>query len=104
MEFSITVSNAIKIADDVIWLDVREMAERQICKLPYNDTHIPIGDIPIKYDELDKDSHIIVYCHHGIRSANVTSFLLSKGFKVVQNLRGGIDKWAIDIEPTMARY
>jgi rhodanese-related sulfurtransferase len=43
-------------------------------------------------------------CHHGGRSANVTSFLNANGYPNAVNLDGGIDAWAAHIDPTLARY
>ena len=42
--------------------------------------------------------------HHGIRSLNVARYLAHVGFEHVANLQGGIDAWARQIDPTMARY
>ena len=47
---------------------------------------------------------IIVHCHHGGRSQQVTLWLRGQGFAHVQNMAGGIDAWATEIEPGMARY
>ena len=62
--------------------------------------HIPMGDIPARFNqELDPEEHIVVVCHHGVRSMNVTAWLRQQGFEKVQSLRGGIDRWAREIDP-----
>lgn len=89
--------------DAVVLLDVREPEEVAIVHLP-GSVHIPMGDIPGRLHELDLDKEIIVYCHHGIRSMRVAMFLAQRDFTQVKNLAGGIDAWALDVAPGMARY
>jgi rhodanese-related sulfurtransferase len=45
-----------------------------------------------------------VLCHMGMRSMNVTVWLRNQGFEQVQSLRGGIDAWSVEVDPTIARY
>ena len=89
--------------DAVVLLDVREPEEVATVHLP-GSVHIPMGDIPGRLHELDPDKEIIVYCHHGIRSMRVAMFLAQRDFMQVKNLAGGIDAWALDVAPGMARY
>jgi rhodanese-related sulfurtransferase len=67
--------------------------------------NIPMGEITRRANqELDPDEHIIVLCHHGIRSMNVTNFLRQQGFDKAQSLAGGIDRWAREIDPSVGVY
>jgi len=84
-------------------LDVRETWEYDICHIE-NSTHIPMGKIPTSLDQFKSDDEIIVICHHGIRSAQVTMYLNHMGFENVLNLKGGIENWATEIDNNMARY
>ena len=86
-----------------VLLDVREPEEVAIARLS-GAIHIPMGEVPGRLHELDPDKEIIVYCHHGIRSLRVAQFLAQRDFTKVVNLAGGIDSWALDVEPGMARY
>ncbi len=86
-----------------IILDVREPEEVAIASFP-GAIHIPMGDVPSRLSELDPDREIIVVCHHGIRSAQVAMYLLRNGFERVVNLSGGIDAWATQADPKVARY
>jgi rhodanese-related sulfurtransferase len=54
--------------------------------------------------DLTPDSHVIVQCHHGVRSAQVTAWLRQLGFSNVFNLTGGIDDWSLRIDPRVPRY
>lgn len=87
----------------VVLLDVREPEEVAIVRLP-GAVHIPMGEVPGRLHELDPDKEIIVYCHHGVRSLRVAQFLAQRDFTKVVNLAGGIDAWAIEVEPGMQRY
>lgn len=84
-------------------LDVREAFERAICRIG-NSRHIPTGEIQFKWDSLPRDRHLLVYCHHGMRSLFVARFLQEKGFRSVQSMHGGIDAWSREIDPSVPRY
>ena len=87
----------------VVLLDVREPEEVALVRLP-GAVHIPMNEIPGRLHELDPDADIVVYCHHGIRSASVVAFLAQRDFANVANLSGGIDAWALSVDPSLARY
>jgi adenylyltransferase/sulfurtransferase len=87
----------------VTLLDVREPQEWDITALP-NAKLIPLGDVPTRMNELDTADEIVVYCHHGMRSARAISFLQKMGFSKLKNLAGGIDAWAVNVDNDMPRY
>lgn len=82
-------------------LDVRENAEVAAAKLEF-DRHIPVGDIVDDYEELPKESEIVIYCRSGARSMRACEFLADRGYNVT-NLKGGIHAWADEIDPGMAK-
>jgi adenylyltransferase/sulfurtransferase len=84
-------------------LDVRETVEYQIVRLE-GGVLIPLGELVTRQNELDPDREIVVYCHHGNRSGKATAFLRHQGFPYARNLRGGIEEWAIRIDPSLPRY
>jgi rhodanese-related sulfurtransferase len=84
-------------------LDVREAEEVAVAAFP-NATHIPMGEIPARLNELDPDRETIVVCHHGVRSAQVAMYLARMGFEHAVNLIGGIDAWSEEADPTTPRY
>jgi rhodanese-related sulfurtransferase len=88
--------------DPLVLLDVREDWETRLCRLD-NAVHIPIEEIEFRTTELDPADEIVVYCHHGVRSAAVAGFLRQQGFRAV-NLAGGVDEWARAVDPSMKRY
>lgn len=85
-------------------LDVREPWEAELCCLP-GALLISMGEIPSRaHQELDPDAHIVVYCHHGVRSLSVALWLREQGFEQAQSLSGGIEAWARVVDASMARY
>ncbi|MFK8068158.1 MAG: rhodanese-like domain-containing protein [Gammaproteobacteria bacterium] len=104
---SITVTQLAKLINDpeaeIILVDVREEWEVEICKIDPS-LHIPMSSIPNSLDQLEFNLPIIVYCHHGLRSLHVAHFLNDQGFIHVLNLDGGINAWADEVDPEMAKY
>jgi rhodanese-related sulfurtransferase len=84
-------------------VDVREPGETAICAIP-GSRLIPMDEIQRRMAELDPDVETVVVCHHGIRSAHVIAHLESRGFTKLVNLRGGIDAWAREVDPSMKTY
>jgi len=88
---------------DLLLLDVRETHEVACCRLT-GALHVPMGDVPSRLHEIDPECEIVVYCHHGQRSAAVVAFLERHDYGRVANLAGGIDRWALEVDPAMPRY
>jgi rhodanese-related sulfurtransferase len=85
-------------------LDVREPWEFETARLE-GAKLVPMGDVPSRaHQELDPEDHIVVICHHGVRSMNVTAWLRQQGFEKAQSMRGGIDAWARFIDRTVPTY
>ncbi|WP_309382402.1 molybdopterin-synthase adenylyltransferase MoeB [Cerasicoccus frondis] len=104
MEISVQEAQAqLQQANPPALLDVREDFEVAIAKID-GAIEIPLGQLPMRYTELDASQPLLVYCHHGMRSLRATEFLRAKGVEGAVSVRGGIDAWAIQIEPGMARY
>lgn len=89
--------------ESFLLLDVREQNEYDIVHLE-GARLIPLNTIPHNLDQLPSDKEIIVYCHHGQRSLYVTAYLHQNGYTDAKNLKGGIDQWATDIDPSLRRY
>ena len=89
--------------DRPVLLDVRDDWETKLCRLD-NALHIPMEELELRTDELNPADDIVVYCHHGVRSAAVADYLRRLGFTRVRNLSGGLDAWARAVEPAMRRY
>ncbi len=107
MDFEVTpseVKQKLASSEPPMLLDVREPAELQAAQID-GAVHIPMGEIPMRANqELDPDAHIVVVCHHGVRSLNVTNWLRQQGFEKVQSMRGGIERWSREVDPKVPLY
>ena len=63
-----------------------------------------MSSVPRRLADIPRTQPVVCLCHHGMRSAQVVAFLRQRGYDNVYNLAGGIDAWAIQIDPGMPRY
>ena len=84
-------------------IDVRGPEERDIVKL---DGALPATEELMQemMSQWPKDTAIVMHCHLGQRSLEAASYLIGHGFSNVRSLRGGIDLWAQEVDPSLARY
>lgn len=87
-------------ADDGLRLiDVRTPEERNLAAIEGSE---PLDEPGLS--ELERDSTLVFYCHHGLRSRAAAEQFLARGFSNVFNLEGGIDAWSERIDPSVPRY
>jgi rhodanese-related sulfurtransferase len=85
-------------------LDVREPWEFDAARIE-GAKLMPMGDVPSRaHQELDPEDHVVVYCHHGVRSMNVTAWLRQQGFEKAQSMAGGIDAWSRNVDAKVPVY
>ena len=84
-------------------VDVREPWELELCRID-GSVSIPLPDVARRIDELPRDRPLVLVCHHGGRSQHAATLLAGAGFAQVHNLRGGVESWALDVDPSMKRY
>ena len=91
--------------NSITLIDVREPREWAFARLP-GATHIPLGSLAgaVERGEIARDADIVVYCHHGSRSDMAARMLLAAGYERVRNLIGGIDRWSVEVDPSLPRY
>ncbi len=87
----------------LVLLDVREPHELEISALP-GAVNIPLGTLAARLGDLDSAKDMVVFCKSGTRSARALELLASAGFKKVKNLKGGINAWAQEVDPTLPIY
>lgn len=88
--------------DKFVLLDVREPSEHAAAKIA-GSTLIPLGALPARLGELDKNAKLVVHCKKGGRSAKAVALLREKGYDAV-SLAGGIDAWSAKIDPSVPSY
>jgi len=106
MDYEITpedVKSKLESGADFTLLDCREPWEYQTARIE-RAVNIPMGEIPTRVQEFDRRKHIVVMCHHGVRSMNVTGWLRQQGFEQVQSMAGGIDAWSRRIDRNVPVY
>jgi rhodanese-related sulfurtransferase len=106
MNFEITPQELLECRErheEVILIDVREPWEREAASIQPS-RHIPMAEILSALRELDRDKHIVIYCHHGVRSLAVTAWLRQQGYAEAQSLAGGIERWSLQIDAAVPRY
>jgi rhodanese-related sulfurtransferase len=93
--------------DSLQLIDVREYHEVEIAAIE-GFTVLPLSEFTqwseVICDRLDPAAETIVICHHGMRSAQMCQWLITKGFSNVVNVMGGIDAYARSIDPKIPRY
>jgi len=107
MDYEITpaeVKAKLDRAEKFTMIDVREPWEFERASIG-NTKLMPMGDVPARvHQELDPEEHIVVVCHHGVRSMNVTAWLRRQGFEKAQSMRGGIDAWSRQVDSKVPMY
>lgn len=90
-------------AEPYALLDVREPWEVAICGFA-EAIHVPLRELAGRAHELPRDRPLIVVCHTGRRSLLATQYLRGSGLSGAVNLRGGVEAYALEVDPAMARY
>ncbi len=105
------LARKLATSEAFVVLDVREQWELRLASL--RDSRlavIPLSRLAAERtaslppETLDPEAEILVLCHHGVRSADVTRWLRAQGWKNVYSVRGGIDAYAIQIDPSVGKY
>ena len=84
-------------------IDVREPHELEISKIE-GATLIPLGQLASRMSELNSAEEIVLMCKVGTRSVRALEILHSAGFRKIKNLKGGINAWASEIDPSLPIY
>lgn len=91
--------------DDFFLLDVREPTEYEIARIE-GATLIPLGELPHRLEEIAKykNKEVVTHCKLGGRSLRALEILKANGFQNVRSMYGGIDLWAVEVDPSVPRY
>lgn len=91
---------------DAVLIDVREAEEISLSRID-GAWLVPMQSVPAELQMLEAladDSDLLILCHHGVRSLQVTSWLRSHGIENCYSIAGGIDRWSLEVDPTVPRY
>ena len=90
--------------DQLHLIDVRDPMEFDYCHLP-GSTLVPLDELPQRTADVPAAGPVVLVCHHGVRSAQALAYLQQRhGHDNLLNLRGGIDAWSLEVDPTVPRY
>jgi sulfur-carrier protein adenylyltransferase/sulfurtransferase len=93
----------LKSGAPLLLVDVREPHELEISHI--DGTHnIPLGQLAMRTNELNLQDEIVLICKAGVRSTRALQVLLGSGFHNVHNLKGGMNAWAKEIDPSQPVY
>ena len=89
----------------IVLLDCRTASERDLARIE-GAVHVPMHDLSARIEGLraHETDPVVVHCHHGARSLQVTAALRQAGFDDVRSLAGGIHLWSMDVDPSVPVY
>ncbi len=106
VEWDITpeqLNDQLKASQALTLVDVREPHELEISNI--KGTHnIPLGQLAMRSKELDPQADIVLICKAGVRSTRALHILLGAGFRNLHNLKGGMNAWVREIDPSQPVY
>ncbi len=100
------IQRRLQAGEKLALIDVREPGEFQLARIADAEL-IPMRAVPAELSRLDAqadETPLIVFCHHGVRSLNVVHWLREHGVDACQSMAGGIDRWSMEIDPSVPRY
>ncbi|MEL7499351.1 MAG: rhodanese-like domain-containing protein [Planctomycetota bacterium] len=98
------VKQLLDAEEPMMLVDCREPIEHGICQID-EAVLIPMNQTPARLDEFtEQPNRVVVFCHHGVRSLQVTHYLRSNGITAAQSMAGGIDQWSLQIDASLTRY
>jgi rhodanese-related sulfurtransferase len=97
------VKALLERGDKFLFVDVREKWEYDTSRIE-GATLIPLHEIPSKLALFEEASEVVLVCHHGMRSLDAAAWLRSQGVATARSMAGGIDRWAIEVDPAVPRY
>ena len=100
-----TVQANLARGQGFVLIDCREQDEWNQVHIP-GAKLIPMSELAARLADIEphRGDSIAIHCHHGGRSLRVANWLREQGFAQAQSMAGGIDRWAVEIDPTLPRY
>ena len=97
------LSERLAAGETVHLLDIRTREEFDSVKLPgaHLFTQEFMQEILANWSRTDL---LVIYDHRGTRSMDAAAYFQGHGFEKIRSLRGGIDAWSAEVDPTLPRY
>ncbi len=100
---AVELAAMLKRGETFALVDVREPDEWAICHIP-GATLLPLSELPQRFGELPKDGRIVLHCKGGKRSMKALLFLREQGYADLKSVKGGINGWSTDVDPSVPKY
>jgi rhodanese-related sulfurtransferase len=97
------VNELLTRGEKILLVDVREPWEHETCRIE-GATLISLRDIAANLAQFEEADNVVLYCHHGMRSLDAAAWLRSQGVEGARSMAGGIERWAVDVDPRIPRY
>ncbi len=105
------VAEKLNSQNSFVLLDVREPRELEYARIDHPAVELaPLSLLSMEQTDalpeaaLNKETEIVVVCHHGVRSAEVTAWLRKHGWQNVYSMEGGLAAFASEIDPSIGQY
>lgn len=97
------VKRRLDRGEKLLLVDVREPWEYELCRLPGAQL-VPLGTLASHVAQLEPADAVVLYCHHGVRSLDAAAWLRRQGIEGARSMAGGIERWALEVDPAVPRY
>lgn len=100
------VKRRLDAGEKLFLIDVRQPEEHATARIADAEL-IPMNSVPAAVSNLEAkadEGPLVVFCHHGVRSANVVNWLRGQGITGSHSMAGGIDRWSTEVDPKVPRY
>jgi len=105
------LAEKLKSDEAFVLVDVREAWELDRARIAdIRMAHAPLSQLSAQGTAAlpgiaqSQEGRVYVICHHGVRSADVTRWLSTNGWKNVFSVRGGIDEYARKVDSVVGFY
>jgi rhodanese-related sulfurtransferase len=97
------LAQRIKSGEHVKLLDVRTREEFEAVKIA--GAHLFTQELMQSVlNNWPRERLLVIYDHDGARSMDAAAYFQGHGFDNVKSLRGGIDAWSAEVDPSLPRY
>jgi rhodanese-related sulfurtransferase len=97
------IKQRLDAGEDLLLIDVREPEEVEVAAIKQAEVY-PLSQAEGWIDSLPQDRELVIFCHHGGRSAYAAGELAQRGHTNITNMTGGIDAWSEQVDRDVPRY